>query len=143
MEIGETKKLAEKVAKDLKPNKILALYGDLGSGKTTFTRFLVKALGFDSRVQSPTFVVTREYKITAGSTKESKIKKIYHVDLYRLQTREGVWDIGFEEMLKDKDAIVIVEWPNIAEDFFPADVVKINFEYGGKGERIINVQNKN
>lgn len=127
----ETKKLAEKLAKNIKPGTTLALYGDLGSGKTTFTRFLVKALGSDSRVQSPTFVVARKYK------------NINHIDLYRLTTKEEVRDIGIEEFLSDKEAINIIEWPELAEEFLPKDIIRIYFEYVDDEKRKIRVQDIN
>ena len=113
----ETKELAEKLAENIKSGMTLALYGDLGSGKTTFTRFLVEALGQDSRVQSPTFVVAREYG------------NINHIDLYRLTTKEEVEDIGIEEFLADESAINIIEWPELAEAFLPKDRISIYFGF--------------
>ncbi|MBU1133237.1 tRNA (adenosine(37)-N6)-threonylcarbamoyltransferase complex ATPase subunit type 1 TsaE [Patescibacteria group bacterium] len=127
----ETKDLAERLAKDIKPGVTLALYGDLGSGKTTFTRFLVEALGSDARVQSPTFVVARKYK------------NINHIDLYRLTTKEEVRDIGIEEFLSDKEGINIIEWPELAEEFLPKDTVRIYFEYVDDEKRKIRIQDIN
>ncbi|MFH1648540.1 MAG: tRNA (adenosine(37)-N6)-threonylcarbamoyltransferase complex ATPase subunit type 1 TsaE [Patescibacteria group bacterium] len=127
----ETKDLAERLAKDIKPGVTLALYGDLGSGKTTFTRFLVEALGSDARVQSPTFVVARKYK------------NINHIDLYRLTTKEEVREIGIEEFLSDKEAINIIEWPELAEEFLPKDTIRIYFEYVDDEKRKIRIQDIN
>jgi len=127
----ETKELAEKLAENIKSGMTLALYGDLGSGKTTFTRFLVEALGQDSRVQSPTFVVARKYG------------NINHIDLYRLTTKEEVEDIGIEEFLADESAINIIEWPELAEAFLPKDTVSIYFEYVDDEKRKIRIQNLN
>ena len=129
--IQETKGLAERLAKDIKPGVTLALCGDLGSGKTTFTRFLVEALGSDARVQSPTFVVARKYK------------NINHIDLYRLTTKEEVRDIGIEEFLSDKEAINIIEWPELAEEFLPKDTIRIYFEYVDDEKRKIRIQDIN
>jgi tRNA threonylcarbamoyladenosine biosynthesis protein TsaE len=120
---AETKKLAETLAEKIKPGMVLALFGDLGSGKTTFTAFLVKALGFDSRVQSPTFVIHRRYTKSEGNP----IDTIHHVDLYRLTSKEEVLDIGMEEMLQESHSLVLIEWPELAMDFLPQDVVKLYF----------------
>jgi tRNA threonylcarbamoyladenosine biosynthesis protein TsaE len=121
---AETEKLAKTLADKVKPGMVLALFGDLGSGKTTFSSFLVKALGFDSRVQSPTFVIHRLY---SSAVPNSAIKVIHHVDLYRLTSREDVLDVGLSEMLQEQDSLVLIEWPELAMDFLPQDVVKLYF----------------
>ncbi len=126
---GETKELATEIATKLKPGDVLALYGDLGSGKTTFTRYLVEALGFKNRVQSPTFVVARRYG------------NINHVDLYRLTTEQEALDIGIEEMVMDKNAITVIEWPDIINKILPDHTVKIYFEYVDENSRRIKIQN--
>jgi len=125
----ETKKLAIELAKKTKKGSVLALYGDLGSGKTTFTRFFVEALGLKSRVQSPTFVVARKYGY------------INHVDLYRLTSEEEARDIGIEEMLVDKNMITLIEWPEIINNLLPEDSVKIYFEYIDENTRKIAIKN--
>ena len=136
----ETEKLAQQLAQKVKPGMILALYGELGSGKTTFTSFLVKALGFDNRVQSPTFVLIRHYKKGAGDS-VSKLKSIYHVDLYRIMDASEVEDLGIEELFEEKDALVIIEWPELLENYLPENTVKIYFTYLDENSRGINVQN--
>lgn len=123
----ETKKLATQIAKKIKLGDVIALYGDLGSGKTTFTNFLVKALGIDKRVQSPTFVIARKYRI------------VNHVDLYRLSSEEEVEDIGLKEMMEDKNSITIIEWPEIAERLLPKDSLRIYFEYVDEQSRKIKI----
>ena len=120
---AETEKLAKTIAEKVKPGMVLALFGDLGSGKTTFTSFLVKALGFDCRVQSPTFVIHRRYVGPAGGW----INTIHHVDLYRLTSKEEVLDIGLPEMLQEPHSLVLIEWPELATDFLPRDVIKLYF----------------
>ena len=120
----ETEKLAKTLAEKVKPEMVLALFGNLGSGKTTFTAFLVRALGFDSRVQSPTFVIHRRYKRLLGNP----IDIVNHVDLYRLTSKEEVLDIGLQEMLQEPHSLVLIEWPELAMDFLPPDTVKLKFE---------------
>ncbi len=125
----ETKKLAIELAKKTKKGSVLALYGDLGSGKTTFTRFFVEALGLKSRVQSPTFVVARKYGY------------INHVDLYRLTDEKEAKDIGIEEILTDSDSITLIEWPEIIENILPEKTIKIYFEYIDENTRKITIKN--
>jgi tRNA threonylcarbamoyladenosine biosynthesis protein TsaE len=112
---------------------VIALYGDLGSGKTTFTRFLVRALGLNSRVQSPTFVIARKY-----SNSELTLN---HIDLYRLGTKEEAMDIGMAEFLNDREAITVIEWPEIIEEILPEETIRINFSYTGENDRKISIQN--
>jgi tRNA threonylcarbamoyladenosine biosynthesis protein TsaE len=156
----ETKELAEAIAKKIRPKTVLALHGDLGTGKTTFTSFLVKALGMDSRVQSPTFVLIRKYSKKAGQsnvisaknaentidTENSKKNvysnlKVYHIDLYRLTNISEVVDLGLEDVLSEENAIFVIEWPEIAEELLPENTIHIYFENFGEDGRKINVQN--
>ena len=120
---ADTEELAKTIANKLKAGMVLALYGDLGSGKTTFTAYLVRALGFDSRVQSPTFVIHRQYSRSASSD----IQIIHHIDLYRLTSEEEVLDLGLPEMFLQQHSLVLIEWPELARKFLPPDVVKLYF----------------
>jgi len=134
----ETAKFAEGLAHTVKPGAVLALYGDLGSGKTTFTRFLVAALGIVARVQSPTFVIARNYCCGEGP-----IRTVHHLDLYRLTTQEEVAEIGLEQFFEDENALTVIEWPEIGEAYLPADTIKMVFEYVSENERKISVQDIN
>jgi tRNA threonylcarbamoyladenosine biosynthesis protein TsaE len=134
----DTIELAQSIAKKLQPQDVLALSGDLGSGKTFFTSALTKALGIEKRVQSPTFVLVREYKDPHAY---GVIKKIYHIDLYRLDTQAEVLDLGFESFLQDETAITIIEWPQIAQQLLPKKTIYINLEVVNSTSRRIHVQN--
>lgn len=129
----ETKELAVKLAQSLKKGDVVALFGELGSGKTTFTRFITWALGLKSRVQSPTFVILRKY--------ESTELTINHLDLYRLTSKDEVLEIGFNELLADKNALTIIEWPEVIADLLPKSAISIYFEYIDENSRKITVQN--
>lgn len=87
-------------------HKILLLKGNLGAGKTTFSQVLVKKLGSDDEVSSPTYSIVNEYKAPEG--------KIFHFDLYRMNDLEEVFDIGIEEYI-DAGCLTIIEWPEIYE----------------------------
>ena len=130
----DTKRLAESLAAGLKNNSVIALYGELGSGKTTFTTYLVKALGLDVRVQSPTFVIVRKY------SNEGKIGIVNHIDLYRLTSKEEVDEIGIAELIKDFNTITIIEWPEMAEHLLPEGTIKLKFETVDENTRRIYVQ---
>jgi tRNA threonylcarbamoyladenosine biosynthesis protein TsaE len=125
----ETKRLAFELAKKIQKGSTVALYGDLGSGKTTFTRYFVEGLGLKNRVQSPTFVLARKYG------------NVNHVDLYRLTLEEDAKDIGIEEMLVDKNMITLIEWPEIIDNLLPKETVKIYFEYINENTRKITIEN--
>ena len=134
----ETQRLVGSIAQKLKPGDVLALYGDLGSGKTTFTTFLVGALGIEKRVQSPTFVILREYSGGNG-----KINKVNHLDLYRMQSEDDLVDLDLPSLFDGRDAITVIEWPELAEKYLPKDTIKLNFNYVSENERKISVQNLN
>ncbi len=134
----DTVELARSIAKKLKPYDVLALTGELGSGKTFFTSALAAALNIKKRVQSPTFVLVREY---ADVTLHQPIKKIYHIDLYRLENEPEVMDLGLQSFFEDEQAITVIEWPQIANNLLPQNTIYISFESLNENSRKINVQN--
>ena len=134
--LQETENLTKQLVGNLKPGDTLALYGELGSGKTTFVSFLVKALGFEDRVQSPTFILVRHYKKSSG-----EIKHIFHVDLYRIIDTKEIDNLGLQELFEEKDALVIIEWPELLKNYLPENTIKVNFTYIDENSRKINVQN--
>lgn len=128
--------LAREVAEKLKAGDILLLYGDLGSGKTTFTQALARIVGVEEAVTSPTFTVVSEYEArgTAG------INKLVHVDLYRLGDRAEE-DVAVRELWERPQAfpgIVVVEWAERLRQEIPGSI-KIYFRHGeNKDERRVN-----
>lgn len=141
----KTKELARILAPKLKAGDIVALYGDLGTGKTAFTSYLVEALSIPSRVQSPTFVLSRRYanKDNIEAQNSLKVLSVHHLDLYRLQSEKEVEDIGLLDMIEEPNSISIIEWPEHAEKLLPKErTVKIFFQYGdNENERKITIQN--
>ncbi len=131
----ETKKLAEQLVLKIKPKSIIALYGDLGSGKTTFVKYLVGALGSKSRVQSPTFVLIKTYK-----TEYNGIQRVNHIDLYRITNTKEMENLDIEELIKEPHSIILIEWPEIAENILPASTIKIHFEYVRENTRKISCE---
>ncbi|WP_027378233.1 tRNA (adenosine(37)-N6)-threonylcarbamoyltransferase complex ATPase subunit type 1 TsaE [Chryseobacterium daeguense] len=104
--IEDWQKIVDNIIPELKHN-ILLLKGNLGAGKTTFTQFLLKKLGSEDEVNSPTYSIVNEYNTPKG--------KVFHFDLYRLKNIEEVYDIGIEEYL-DNSFLCIIEWPEVYED---------------------------
>ncbi len=105
--------MAADLARSLKPSKLIALYGDLGAGKTTFVRGFSEAFGILD-VRSPSFTLINEYRNSV---------KIYHVDLYRIEDAGELYPAGFFEKLKDKNAFILVEWPEKIEDVVKFDIL--------------------
>jgi len=128
----ETQNLGEKMGRDLKNNpKILCLYGDLGSGKTTFIQGLAKGLGIKKRVISPTFVFMKQYK-----------PSFYHVDLYRINKVKEARDLGLQEIFEDKEAIVAIEWAEKIKKILPKKRIDIYFDYISENQRKIRIKNE-
>ncbi len=115
----ETKAFAEKVARVLKPGSVLALMGDLGTGKTTFSKYLGKALGITEQITSPTFTIVQEYR-------SGKVP-MFHFDVYRISSIEEMDDIGYEEYFYSQ-AIVVIEWADLIEEILPENTNKIWIE---------------
>lgn len=108
--LAETRDFASRFAKTICDGDVIALYGDLGAGKTTFTKFLCEALGFAGEVTSPTFTLCNEY---AGD------KHIYHFDMYRLKSPSEAIDSGLDEILRAGDGVCLVEWPENLGNLLP------------------------
>jgi len=128
----ETIDLARAFAKDLKPGTVLCLEGQLGSGKTTFIKGLAEGLGLKhpEQVKSPTFVLMHIYKAKTP---------LYHFDCYRLNSREELENIGFQDFVNDPRAITCVEWAEKAGDLIPEDARPIRFEILGATQRRITI----
>lgn len=100
---------------------VLCLYGELGSGKTTFAQGFVKGLGFTGRLLSPTFIIVRRYKMPAIEG------FVYHIDLYRMKTVDDIVNLGFEEIIKDPHTYVLIEWAEKLGSLLPQKRVDIHF----------------
>ncbi|MBI4039680.1 tRNA (adenosine(37)-N6)-threonylcarbamoyltransferase complex ATPase subunit type 1 TsaE [Candidatus Daviesbacteria bacterium] len=119
----KTQELAFKIAGDLKVGDIIALQGDLGSGKTTFVQGLARALGVTRRVTSPTFVFVKSYP--AQINQQPTV--LYHIDLYRSQSAHDVASLGLEDIVADPNVVICVEWPEKAPELFQRATIKISF----------------
>lgn len=131
----ETQKLGEKLATDLKGGQILALYGELGSGKTTFVQGLARGLGIRRRIISPTFVFIRQYPVTDHRS----LITFYHVDLYRIDKIEDTRGLGLEEILSDPGDVTAIEWAEKIKKILPKKRIDIYFEYVKNNQRRIKI----
>ena len=138
--VGETHKLAIEILKDPKTN-LICLYGDLGSGKTTFTQGLAKALGIKDRVISPTFVLLRQYKIKSHKLQAISCQQLIHVDCYRLRSEKDFKAIDLEELWSDPKNLVIIEWAEKVKNILPKKRLDIYFEYLDKNKRELRIVN--
>lgn len=145
----ETQKLGEKLARSdpvqgrtLQGGRIIALYGELGSGKTTFVQGLAKGLGIKNKIISPTFIIVKSYEISI-KYQVSGIKYFYHIDLYRIDDKNNFKEIGINEIISDPRNIVAIEWAEKIKSMLPKDRVDIYFEYLNEGKRKIKIINTN
>lgn len=122
---------AKEFAKTIKAPKIIVLSGDLGAGKTTFTKGFAEGLGVPEIITSPTFTLLNEY-----SGKE----RMYHFDMYRLSSKEEAYELGFEDYFKKNDGIVLVEWAENVEGLFSPPYTKITIEKISDNEREIKIE---
>lgn len=124
--VQETRKYGQKLAQKVKNGGVVALYGDLGAGKTTLVQGIAQGLGIKQRIISPTFIIVRQYD------------RFWHVDLYRLGSFEEAEAVGIEEIIKDKQNIVVIEWPEKAEKILPEHYIELRLKAISEEEREIN-----
>lgn len=116
LNLNDMRKAASELAKDLSQGDVVCLYGTLGAGKTTFTQFLVEALGGQiNEVTSPTFNILHIYDTSSC--------EVHHFDLYRLDDPKEVYELGIEDSFLN--GITIIEWPEIIEGILPKHTIKV------------------
>ena len=126
----ETEAVGEALAKILQPGTVIAYRGDLGAGKTAFTRGLARGLGYRDPVTSPTYTIVNEY--LGGRL------PLFHFDMYRLRSSDDLWDIGWEDYL-DRDGVCAVEWSENVADAMEAPIC-ITIEKLGEEARRITIE---
>lgn len=139
----ETIAKGREIAAKLRPPVLLRLHGDLGSGKTTLTKGIISGLGAarEEDVTSPTFNLVHEFRVPVpvGAASEAQAGyKVYHVDLYRIESFQGLESLGLEDALSEK-AILIIEWPEHFTLRTDWPTVEIRLEHAGEDTRRISV----
>ena len=134
---NDTATLAKSIAKKLQGGEVLALTGDLGSGKTTFTQYLAKELKVKKHVNSPTFVIMRVYEIA-----KSGLRNLAHLDAYRIDNSSELNELGLDLYLNQPGAIVVIEWADKIRDYLKGckQVIWLDFVFL-KGQRSVRVSN--
>lgn len=129
--VEETEQIGAEFAKNLASGTIVAFTGDLGAGKTAFVRGMANGLGISERVTSPTFTIVNEY--------EGSVRSLFHFDLYRLESSDELFDIGWEDYLA-RDGICAVEWSERASDVMDG-CIKVDISRGeSNDQRIIRIE---
>ena len=127
---ADTEKIGEALGKTIKPGTVIAYRGDLGAGKTAFTRGLARGLGSTELVTSPTYTIVNEY--LGGRM------PLFHFDMYRLHSSDDLWDIGWEDYL-DRNGVCAVEWSENVSDALEAPIF-ITIEKLGEESRRITIE---
>lgn len=125
----ETEKIGAKLAKKLKGNEVIALYGGMGAGKTAFVRGLSRGLGIVNEVSSPTFAIVHEY---------SGKYKIYHFDMFRIESWEDLYSTGFFDYIDN--GIMVIEWSENIELAIPKSALKVTIKIESEFKRTILIE---
>ena len=127
----DTEALGERLAEKLRPGDVVAYTGDLGAGKTAFTRGLARGLGVTARVTSPTFTIVNEY--------EGGRLPLFHFDMYRLSSADELFDIGWEDFLR-RGGVCAVEWSETVRDALEPDTIYVDIRRGAEdNQRILTL----
>jgi tRNA threonylcarbamoyladenosine biosynthesis protein TsaE len=144
----ETRELGKNLALKIKRGTIIALKGNLGSGKTTFTQGFLKGLKVKGPYTSPTFVIIKRYELKTNNQQPTTKKKkklsvvggklsvIYHMDAYRVSTKD-ILNLGWKEMIAKKNNIIIIEWADRIKEIIPRGAIWIKFKWLDEDKREI------
>ena len=135
----------EFIEKVLPEHSVIAFYGAMGAGKTTFIKALCEELGVTDTVTSPTFSLVNEYSIPTSQKEASPVGgrlegAIFHFDFYRIKRLEEVYDMGYEDYFYQKNALCLIEWPELVEELLPDDALRVEISEESDGSRKIKVK---
>lgn len=134
--VKETYVIAQDFGNTLQPGDVIALSGNLGSGKTHFVQGLAKGLGITQRIISPTFVIVRSYELPTENGQLAP-RYFYHVDLYRVNNIKEIQSLGLLDIMKEGKHILAIEWAEKMEKLLPKRVIQISFQYIEEDKRKI------
>lgn len=152
--VSQTKKIAENLAKKILSNSIkkqnkqavvLTLYGDLGSGKTTFLQGFANALKIKEKITSPTFVILKKFPIPVQHQRLHTIdtkpifKNFYHIDCYRIENSEEMLELDFNDIISNPKNIIAIEWPEKIKKILPKNRITIKFSFISQNQRKITI----
>ena len=132
----------EFIEKVLPEHSVIAFYGAMGAGKTTFIKALCEELGVTDTVTSPTFALVNEYSIPTSQKEASPVGgrlegAIFHFDFYRIKRLEEVYDMGYEDYFYAPDALCFIEWPELIEELLSDDALRVEISEQPDGNRCI------
>ncbi len=130
--LSDIEAVVKKIISEIGSYEIFVLYGEMGTGKTTFIKALCEYLECETPVSSPTYALINEYYAKNGT-------KIYHADLFRLKNIEEALNIGIEDYLNEEDCLIFIEWPQVIEALLPENTVSLCFETISPTERTITI----
>jgi tRNA threonylcarbamoyladenosine biosynthesis protein TsaE len=135
--IDEIEKIAQEIYNHIgggngEMAQVVALDGELGAGKTTLTQKIAKLFGVQADVISPTFTIMKKYE-----TNNKNFKNLIHIDAYRLDKEDELTNLGWSEMLRDKDNLIIIEWHERVANLIPQNSIVIKLEHIDEGKRSI------
>jgi len=128
----ETEALGAELARETAPGSIVLLCGDLGAGKTVFSRGFARGLGITEPVTSPTYTIVQEYELDNGG-------RLYHMDLYRIGDEHAALGFGVDEFLNDPSAVSLVEWPERIRGLIPDTAIRVELIHRAEDRREIHV----
>jgi len=123
--------LGRELGRAAQAGQVIALVGELGAGKTTLTRGLVRGLGYEGEVTSPTFSLVQEY---LGRSLE-----VFHFDFYRVEDEHELLDLGWDDYL-ERGGLVIVEWPSLYPDLLPRNTRWLKLSHEGEGRLVVDLE---
>jgi len=135
---SRTKKMGKRLASRLKGGEVLAFFGDLGAGKTTFIKGLINWFLPGRRVISPTFIIVRQYWPV-----RTKVSQIIHADLYRLEKIPEIEDLGLTDFYNNPGAVLLIEWAGKIQGFLPEKRLELHFDVKEDNSRIITIKHMN
>ena len=127
-----TEALGAALARKLAPGSVVLLCGDLGAGKTVFSRGFARGLGVTEPVSSPTYTIVQEYELPAGN-------RLYHMDLYRIADERAALGFGVDEFLSEPGAFSLVEWPERIKGLLPDTAIRVELKHRSRDEREIRI----
>ena len=149
--VGETAEIARNFISELKPKMdiatVVGLYGELGSGKTTFMKYLVESFGIKETIQSPTFVIMKYFDLTPSpspcegeGSRNKTFNKLIHIDAYRIEREDEMINLEWKEIISDQKNLICIEWPDRVSGIMPEHII-IKFEHVSENERKIKIDN--